>query len=113
MKVATKTTMIGVLLISTLGLTGCATVFLPSQQPIALKSDNPNTSYYQNNKYVGHGKSTSFELMRDHTTTITAKAPGCKPVTITTKQRFNKLALMNIFNDLSSEFQKCLQCIKR
>lgn len=80
-----------------LSLSGCATMFSPSQEKISLTSDQPNTTFYQNGQNIGTGQTADFNLKRSETATMNAQAPGCSMVSASTSQRFNRLALLDIF----------------
>ena len=85
------------LLISTLTLTGCASLFSGKQQAVTVKTTE-DAEIFMNGRYVGKGY-TVKQLNRDAQHTIKVVKGDCESE-IMTQPRFNKTSLLGLMLDL-------------
>lgn len=86
-----------VLVLSSLFLTGCASITNGSQQEVTIKTGK-TTEIYIDGRYAGKGYSRK-KLARDQTHVISLSLGECKR-TITTEAQFNKMTLMGLLLDM-------------
>ena len=88
---------ISVCLLSTVFLSGCASLFNGSQQDVSIKT-HKEAEIFINGRYAGTGY-TVKQLARDQQHEIKVVNNGCEE-SILTQPRFNKISLMGFLMDL-------------
>lgn len=86
------------ILLSSLVLTGCATIFNGSSQQVSIRSNIDDTKLYVNEQYVGKGNGvTTFKKKKDYT--IIARKEGCTDVSVSATKSFDATTLLGILID--------------
>ena len=85
-----------IVLIASMSLAGCATIFSDSSDKISIHSNMHDAKIIVNGNNVGVG-SAVYALPRDQTAIITARKKGCDDMTVPTEQSINKVTFFNLF----------------
>jgi serine protease Do len=59
-------------------LTGCTLIFLPKNQKVAIRTQQPNSKVYVNNEEVGEGQTVVAKVKKDGAKQVVVQTPGYK-----------------------------------
>ncbi len=89
----------GSVIIASIMLLGCASMFHGTTQQINIRSNDDDVKLYVNEAYVGKGSGV-FTVKKNKEYTITAKKDGCDAVVIPLTKSFDATTLLGLFIDL-------------
>lgn len=79
----------------------CASIFNGTTERIHVRSDNPNTKLYMDNKEIGTGSATVTVAKKEmHEIRFSAKKMGCNDASTEIDTKFNPNTLWGILIDL-------------
>ena len=77
-------------------LSGCATVFNPSNDIITVHAQDNDTKIFIDGNYMGNGNVT-YPVARGKSLMIAGEKKGCAPVMIQTQKTLAGITLLNVF----------------
>lgn len=93
-----KSKLLAIALIASTSLTGCAGMFNGTSQQVSIRSNEPDTTFYVNEAYLGKDNAvTTFKKKKDYT--IRAEKKGCESTSIDAQKSFDPTTLLGILID--------------
>jgi hypothetical protein len=92
---------ITVIMICVVFVSGCASIFHGTKDTIYVRSNEPDTTFYANNREIGKGSSATVTIPKDElaTTTLRGEKVGCNAKAASIETKFDAITLLGILID--------------